>query len=119
MVSRPQSVGFPSEKAAPDARRRLVEPIHLGGDRHTKEAFEGYWGRWLGRRKAYLEPGTWEGYEIPGRKRLVPALGAVQLGRLGVEEVRALVDELAEGVEAGDLAPKTVNNTLGTLVVCL
>ena len=111
--------GFPSEKAARDARRRLVEQIDRGEVRHTKESFEGYWTRWLARRKAYLEPGTWEGYEIHGRKRLVPALGALPLGRLGIEEIRGFVEELAEAVEAGDLAPKTVNNTLGTLLVCL
>jgi integrase len=111
--------GFPSEKAARDARRRLVEKIERGEIRHTKESFEAFWTRWLARRKAYLEPGTWEGYEIQGRKRLIPALGAIQLGRLGIEDIRIFVDELAESVDAGELAPKTVNNTLGTLVVCL
>ena len=29
------------------------------------------------------------------------------------------MDERAEAMEAEELAPKTINNTLGTLVVCL
>jgi hypothetical protein len=111
--------GFPSEKAARDARRRLVEQIDRGEVRHTKESCETFWTRWLARRKPYVELGTWEGYEVQGRKRLVPALGAVPLGRLGVEEIRVLVEGLAEAVDAGELAAKTVNNTLGTAVVCL
>jgi integrase len=111
--------GFLSEKAARDARRRLVEKIERGEVRHTKESFETFWTRWLARRKPYVELGTWEGYEVQGRKRLLPALGTVALGRLDVEDIRALVEELAEAVDAGELAPKTVNNALGTLVVCL
>jgi hypothetical protein len=68
---------------------------------------------------AYLEPGTWSGYEITGRKRLVPAFGSRSLGELSVDEVRNFIAELAEAVEGGELAVKTVNNALGTLVVCL
>jgi integrase len=49
----------------------------------------------------------------------VPAFGSRSLGELSVEEIRDLVAELAEAVEAGELAAKTVNNALGTLVVCL
>jgi len=41
------------------------------------------------------------------------------LGRIGVEDVRGLVARLAEQVAAEEVAAKTVNNTLGTLVVCL
>jgi hypothetical protein len=36
------------------------------------------------------------------------------LGVLSVEDIRDFVAELAEAVEAGDLAVKTVNNALGT-----
>jgi len=111
--------GFTSARAARDARRRLAERIERGEVRQTRESFGEYWDRWLARRKPYLEPGTWEGYEINGRRRLSPALGDVQLGRLGVEQVQAWMEEQAEGVEAGEVAAKTVNNALGTLVVCL
>jgi integrase len=78
-----------------------------------------YWERWLARRKPYLEPGTWAGYETNGRKRLVPAFGGQSLGEVSADVIRDFVADLAEGVEAGDLAAKTVNNALGTLVVCL
>ncbi len=111
--------GFTSEKAARDAKRRLVEQVERGEVRHTRESFSEHWQRWLARRKPYLEPGTWRAYEIDGRKRLLPAFESIPLGRLGVEQVRAWMEEQAEAVDAGDIAPKTVNNTLGVLVVCL
>ena len=111
--------GFISERAARDARRRLIEQVERGEVRHTNETFGAYWARWLARRRPYLELGTWTGYEINGRKRLLPAFGSVGLGELSVEAIRDFVADLAEAVEAGELAPKTVNNALGTLVVCL
>lgn len=111
--------GFASERAAREARRRLIERVERGEVRHTKETFGGYWARWLSRRRPYLEPGTWAGYEIDGRKRLVPAFGNRSLGELSVDDIRDFAAELAEAVDAGELAPKTVNNALGTLVVCL
>jgi integrase len=111
--------GFASERAARDARRRLIEQVERGEVRHTRETFGDYWDRWLRRRRPYLEPGTWTGYEINGRRRLLPAFGSCSLGELSVDVIRDFVADLAEAVEAGDLAAKTVNNALGTLVVCL
>ena len=111
--------GFLSEKAARDARRRLIEQIERGEVRHTRETFETYWTRWIERRRPYLEANTWRAYDVDGRKRLLPALGPMPLGRIGVDDVRGLVADLAEAVAAGDVAAKTVNNALGTLVVCL
>jgi integrase len=111
--------GFASAKAARDAKRRLTEQVERGEVRHTKASFGEHWQRWLARRKPYLEPGTWRAYEIDGRKRLLPMFDAIQLGRLDVEHVRAWMEQQAEAVDAGEIAPKTVNNALGTLVVCL
>ncbi len=111
--------GFTSQRAALDARRRLTEKQERGEVRHTKETFGAFWSRWLDRRRPYLEEGTWGAYERDGRLRLVPALGSVPLGRLDVEHVRELMDRWTEAMEAEELAPKTINNTLGTLVVCL
>jgi hypothetical protein len=51
--------------------------------------------------------------------RLLPVLGGVPLGRLGLVEAREAMERWIEGMEAEELAPKTVNNTLATLVVCL
>ena len=93
--------GFASERAASDARRRLIEQVERGEVRHTRETFGGYWQRWLARRRPYLETGTWTGYEIAGRKRLVPAFGALPLGELSVNAIREFVAELAEDVETG------------------
>jgi hypothetical protein len=58
--------GFSSEKAAHDARWRLVEQQERGEIRHTRETFAVYWKRWLAGRRAYLEPGSWEAYERDG-----------------------------------------------------
>src|SRR5450755_11258 len=104
--------GFASERAARDARRRLIEQVERGEVRHTKQTFGDYWEQWLRRRRPYLEPGTWSGYEIAGRKRLLPAFGERPLGELSVDAIRGFVAELADEVEAGDLAAKTVNNAL-------
>ncbi len=93
--------------------------MERGAIGHTRETFGAYWERWLARRRPYLETGTWSGYEIAGRKRPVPAFGSRSLGELSVDDIREFVAELAEDVEAGELAAKTVNNALGTLVVCL
>ena len=111
--------GFSSQRAARDARRRLVEQVERGEVRHTKETFGAYWSRWLTHRRPYLEPGTWSGYEIHGRKRLVPAFGSVSLGDVNVDAVRAFASELSEAAGVGDLAIKTANNVLGTLAICL
>jgi integrase len=111
--------GFTSEKAARDGRRRAVERAERGEIRHTRETFGAFWARWLERRKPYLEPGTWGAYERDGRLRLLPALCDIPLGKLDVDRVRDLMESWAEAMEADELAPKTINNTLATLVVCL
>jgi integrase len=111
--------GFRSQKAALDARRRMTERQERGEVRHTKETFGSFWARWLEGRKPHLEDGSWGAYERDGRLRLLPALSVVSLGKLEVEHVREMMDELVEAMEAGELAPKTINNTLGTLVVFL
>jgi hypothetical protein len=98
--------GFTSERAARQARRRLIEQVERGEVRHTRETFGAYWERWLARRRPYLEPGTWAGYEIAGRKRLPPALGPRSLGELSVDDVREFVADLAEEVEAGRARPQ-------------
>lgn len=111
--------GFTSARAAREAYRRLVAQIDRGEVRHTEQTFGSWWDGWLRHRKPYLEPNAWRAYEVDGRKRLVPAFGDVRLDKLGVEQVRTWMDEQAEAVEAEEIAAKTINNTLGTLVVCL
>jgi integrase len=111
--------GFTSKKAAADARRRLIEKQERGELRHTKMSFAEFWTLWLNERKPHLEPGTWEAYERDGRLRLLPALGSLPLEKLEVEDVRGVKEELVDAMEDGELAAKTINNSLGTLVVCL
>jgi integrase len=111
--------GFTSPTAAANYRRRQTEKVERREVIHTKETFGEFWPRWLERRKPYLEEGTWAAYERDGRLRLLPALESVPLERLEVEHVHELMDQMTEAMEAEELAPKTINNTLGTLVVCL
>jgi Phage integrase, N-terminal SAM-like domain len=82
-------------------------------------SFAEFWTPWLNERKPHLEPGTWEAYERDGRLRLLPALGSLPLEKLEVENVRGVKEELVEAMQDGELAAKTINNSLGTLVVCL
>ena len=111
--------GFSSQKAASDAKRRLVEQIERREIRHTKATFGEHWQIWLKSRKPHLQHGTWRSYEIIGRKRLLPAFESRPLARLPIEHVRAGMGEQARVVAAGRTAPKTANNTRGTLVACL
>jgi hypothetical protein len=56
------------------------------------------------------------GAVVSGRRRRLACSGT---GALGVEDVRAWMADLAERATSGDIAVKSVNNALGTLVVCL
>lgn len=69
--------GFQSKRAASEAHRRLTEKVERGDLRHNKESFGQFWARWLQRRKAYVEGGTWGAYQRglpqparPGSRRL-------------------------------------------------
>lgn len=111
--------GFTSPTAAANYRRRQTEKVERREIIHTKETFGEFWPRWLERRKPYLEEGSWAAYERDGRLRLMPVLESVSLERMEVEQVHELMDQMVESMEAGELAPKTINNTLTTLVVAL
>jgi hypothetical protein len=114
-----QKRGFTSPSSAAKWRRRQLERVERREVVHTRETFGEFFPRWLTRRKPYLEEGSWSCYERDGRIRLLPALESIPLGVIDVEHVRDLMDVMTEGMEAGEIAPKTVNNTLTTLVVCL
>jgi hypothetical protein len=111
--------GFTSPTAARAACRRAVEQVVRGEVRHTKHTFGSWWESWLSRRKPYLEPNAWRAYEVDGRRRLLAAFGAIRLDKLEAEHVRSWMETEGSRVEAGEVAAKTINNTLGTLVVCL
>jgi integrase len=111
--------GFSSQRAAREALRKAVERVHRREVLHTKRTFGSWWEAWLARRRPYLEPNAWRAYEVDGRKRLLPAFEDIRLDKLDIERIRGWMDEQGERVEAGEIAAKTINNTLGTLVVCL
>jgi integrase len=111
--------GFTSQRAAHEAYRRVVEQIDRGELRHSDETFGSWWETWLRRRKPYLEPNAWRAYDVDGRIRLLPAFRDTRLDKLDIQQVRSWMEQQAEAVEAGEAAPKTVNNALGALVVCL
>lgn len=111
--------GFTSQTAARTACRRAVERVDRREMLHTNETFGSWWEKWLRQRKPYLEPNAWRAYEVDGRKRLLPEFESVRLDKLDVESVRAWMADHAARVEAEEVAAKTINNTLGTLVVCL
>jgi integrase len=66
-----------------------------------------------------MTKGSAEDFQAHGRKRLVPSLGAVPLARVDEQLVRRWMDEMVALVEAGELAPKTVNNARTCLSVAL
>jgi integrase len=111
--------GFFSETAARTSRRRLTEQQERGEVLHSKETFGAFFPRWLARRKPHLEEGTWSAYERDGRLRLLPALESVPLSKLSTERIHEMMDRWADAVEAKEIAAKTINNTLVTLVICL
>lgn len=113
------SAGSPAPLRHVPAYRRAVERVDRGEVLHTKRTFGSWWAAWLARRKPYLEPNAWRTYEVDGRKRLLPEFEDVRLDKLDIGRVRAWMDEQGERVEAEEVAAKTINNTLGTLVVCL
>ncbi len=111
--------GFASRSAARKARRQLVGAIERGEVRVCREDFATYFDAWLHGRRPFLSPGTLSDYRNHGEKRLKPAFGRVRPAELTTADVREWMSEQDEAVEAGLIAPKTVNNALGVLVACL
>jgi len=50
--------------------------------------------------------GTWTGYEINGRKRLVPAFGTSPSGEASIDAVRDFVAELARRSRPASWQPR-------------
>jgi integrase len=108
--------GFRSRAAARKERERLMGRVHRGEVRVSRESLERYWLRYLKARKPYLENGSWQDYRRHGELRILPDLGHRKLTALSAPELR---DWLVELSESGTWAPKTLNNALKALVVCL
>jgi integrase len=111
--------GFKSRRAALQAKQALEESVRRGEVKASRETFEEYWRRFLAAKKPYVTRGTLVDYEIHGRLRLLPAFGTKKLAAIERADVRAWLAEMAELVEAGELGPKTINNTLTVFSVCM
>lgn len=108
--------GFLSKSEARKERDRLLGPVHDGKVRISRETLQGWWESWLLSRKPYLEAGSWNDYRRHGERRIVPHLGYRKLTSLSAPELREWIVELSE---TGDFKPKTLNNALTALTVCL
>jgi integrase len=108
--------GFPTERAAARDRERTMAQVRDRGLYVSRLTFGEFFPDWLRRRRPYVAAGTWTDYEIHGRKRLLPHFGERRLTAITTFEVR---DWLLELHEAGEWAPKTLNNALGVLVAVL
>ena len=130
---RPLAVRLPPQRRHPDDEARLRErargprrpaPADRAGRARRGAPHEGDVRRAIGSGGSLAaartsSPARGPATRSPAASGSLPAFGARSLGELSVDDVREFVAELAEEVEAGELAAKTVNNALGTLVVCL
>jgi integrase len=101
------------------ARRKLLESIDRGEVKVSRESFGSFWDRFAEERTAYMTAGAHLDLMTHGRKRLVPFFGDDGLAKVDEERVREWLSTMVELVEAGDLAPKTVNNARTWLAVAL
>jgi integrase len=108
--------GFYSERAAARDREERMGRVRQGTVVVSRATFGEFFPEWLRGRRPYLTAGTWADYEVHGRKRLLPHFGDSRLTAITTFDVR---DWLLELHEAGDYAPKTLNNALAVLVAAL
>jgi hypothetical protein len=113
-----QKRGFSSPSAAAKFRARMQVRAERGELRITRETFAEHFDAWL-KGHHHASKGTRDGYRTAGERRLKPFFGLMRLSAIDVQIVRNLAAEMVEMVEAGELAPKTVNNTLSCLSTCL
>src|SRR4051812_14375994 len=62
--------------------------------------------------------GSWEDLRAHGTKRLLPIFCGMQMSRITVDTVREWRATMHEAVEAGEWAPKTINNARVALLGC-
>lgn len=102
------------------ARRELDDGLSLSGRHQTLAQ---YVARWLEQRDPRtptagvrkLRYTTWQGYEARMRRHALPSLGAVQLGRLRPDHVRAMLTKVSESGMA-QITVAMVRDTLATIL---
>ena len=108
--------GFLSPQAAAIDKAGLTVQAAAGTLHLSTARFEDYFESWLAGHKPFVDPGTWNDYRTHGIKRLIPEFGAKRLDEIATADVR---EWLAKASQEGAYKPKTLNNALGVLVVCL
>jgi hypothetical protein len=111
--------GFTSRKDAADAKRQLLEGIRRGEVRVSREMFETFWHRVLREKRPFMTAGSYQDFATHGRKRLIPFFGDDRFSAIDEDRVRDWLDTMVELIDAGELAPKTVNNARTYLSVVL
>jgi integrase len=83
-----------------------------------RERFEHYWPRYLRHARGDMTAGSWEDVRAHGNQRLLPYFTGMQMGKISVPVVRDWRALMLESVEAGEWAPKTINNARIALLGC-
>ena len=108
--------GFLSPQAGAIDKAGLAVQAAAGTLHLSTALFADYFESWLAGHKPFVDPGTWNDYRTHATKRLIPEFGDRRLDEIATADVR---EWLAEASAAGVYKPKTLNNALGVLVVCL
>jgi integrase len=111
--------GFSSRQAAATGRRKLLESIDRGEVVVCREEFGDFWARFAEQKRPYLTSGSFVDLSAHDRKRLLPFFEADRLADLDADRVREWLAQMVELVEAGEVAPKTVNNARTYLSMAL
>jgi integrase len=113
-----QKRGFTSPTAAAKYRAEMMVRADRDELRSTRQKFNDWFEEWL-RGHHVVSAGTRADYRRHGEKRLKPFFGHSRLSAITVQMVKDFVADQVEQVEAGDRAPKTVNNALTCLSTCM
>jgi site-specific recombinase XerC len=108
--------GFTSRRAASAERRRVVESVRRRELTVSRATFDAFWQRVLAEKRPFMTSGSHQDFATHGRKRLLPFFGQDRLSAIDEDRVRAWLETM---VDAGTLAPKTVNNARTCLSVVL
>src|SRR5919202_338529 len=106
--------GFRSERAAVRWRTQTLAAVYRGEVVASPGTFAERFDAWLAEHRPRIEPGTHRDYRVHGERRLKPFFGAMRPAAVTPTDVRRYVADL---VAAGELSPKTINNSLAVLRV--
>jgi integrase len=80
--------------------------------------FRDFWAHYLAVAKADMQRRSWIDCRGHGTKRLLPELGDTLMSKLDYAAVNSWRSVMYELVEAGEIAPKTINNARQALMSC-